>query len=728
MRIKVDSVAVLKENVEEALEHNAPKALVEAFTGELAKAKTLSAAQAIVSRAPSKYNRVIVEDTGSGMSAGDLQDAFLVIGTSSRRTDVEAAIKTGADDAPYLGEKGIGRLSAMRLGDTLAVISATKDDTHYNLLQIDWNDFAKPEAMLSEIDIEPEQGDEKDDEIYHGTKLVIGKLQASWSFEKVYELCQYDFARLIDPRMPQKKRPKVTVFFNGERVSIPRMPKSILDAAHARIEGRLEYQDGEPILTCTAEIRDLGFEHPVYTETYVLGLKEMESTFGEELGETFDEALHGLGPFKFDMNWYNRRRLSRADSTGTTMSLRDQQNRWSGIMLFRNGFRVFPYGEDRDDWLDLDRKALRRSGYLLNKTQFIGRVSISRTRNSKLIDQTNREGLRENNEQQIFLEMLRWVIQDALGDAIATTEREYKIDKTEIVGAADRLKELESRVKNAVSGLKRVVPIDEMDSVDEVQHTLRELLAFAALLRSRIDEAEKEGRRLLDMAGVGLMVEVVAHELARSSENALSVLKGLDDEGMPDDVQAQLSTLQSALKSLGKRIRILDPMSVSGRQTRETFDLKALVSEIEEAHFTQFSRHKITVVHNGDKGAVRVHAVRGMIIQVLENLISNSVHWLDVRAKRDASLEPEIRISVVSHPPAIVFEDNGQGISLENAEKVFHPFFSLKDKRRRRGLGLFIAREIAKYHKGDLTLSDHIDEGTGRLHRFILELPEEAAR
>ena len=54
LRIKVDSVAVLKENVEEALEHNAPKALVEAFTGELAKAKTLSAAQAIVSRAPSK--------------------------------------------------------------------------------------------------------------------------------------------------------------------------------------------------------------------------------------------------------------------------------------------------------------------------------------------------------------------------------------------------------------------------------------------------------------------------------------------------------------------------------------------------------------------------------------------------------------------------------------------------------------------------------------------------
>ena len=55
-------------------------------------------------------------------------------------------------------------------------------------------------------------------------------------------------------------------------------------------------------------------------------------------------------------------------------------------------------------------------------------------------------------------------------------------------------------------------------------------------------------------------------------------------------------------------------------------------------------------------------------------------------------------------------------------------FFSLKEKRKRRGLGLYIAREIANYHQGTLELSNQIDDETGRLHRFLFELPEEAKR
>jgi signal transduction histidine kinase len=57
---------------------------------------------------------------------------------------------------------------------------------------------------------------------------------------------------------------------------------------------------------------------------------------------------------------------------------------------------------------------------------------------------------------------------------------------------------------------------------------------------------------------------------------------------------------------------------------------------------------------------------------------------------------------------------------------VFRPFFSLKDEKRRRGVGLFIAREAANYHGGSLVLSDHVDPDTKRFHRFIFELPGDA--
>ena len=76
-----------------------------------------------------------------------------------------------------------------------------------------------------------------------------------------------------------------------------------------------------------------------------------------------------------------------------------------------------------------------------------------------------------------------------------------------------------------------------------------------------------------------------------------------------------------------------------------------------------------------------------------------------------------------SGPPTVVYEDNGRGIAPENRENVFKAFFSLKEKSKRRGLGLFIAREAAQYHGGSLVLSDEVNPETKRLHRFVLEIP-----
>ena len=70
--------------------------------------------------------------------------------------------------------------------------------------------------------------------------------------------------------------------------------------------------------------------------------------------------------------------------------VRKLQKKWSSIMLFRDGFRVFPYGDEDDDWLSLERKAMGRTGYTLNKMQFVGRVNISRLGNPNLLDQTER--------------------------------------------------------------------------------------------------------------------------------------------------------------------------------------------------------------------------------------------------------------------------------------------------------------------------------------------------
>lgn len=228
---------------------------------------------------------------------------------------------------------------------------------------------------------------------------------------------------------------------------------------------------------------------------------------------------------------------------------------------------------------------------------------------------------------------------------------------------------------------------------------------------------------MIEMAGVGLMVEVVAHELARASENALKALASLKGKDVPERLRAHFATLQAEMKSVSKRVRILDPLSVSGRQRTEIFTLDELIADTVEAHEAQFGRHKINIILDRPSRPVRIRAVKGMIVQILENLISNSVYWLDMRADRERSFKPEIKISIMGGPPTITFEDNGRGIAPENRDQVFKLFFSLKDTRRRRGLGLFIAREAAQHNNGILSLDENPSPETGRLHRFILELP-----
>ena len=123
--------------------------------------------------------------------------------------------------------------------------------------------------------------------------------------------------------------------------------------------------------------------------------------------------------------------------------------------------------------------------------------------------------------------------------------------------------------------------------------------------------------------------------------------------------------------------------------------------------------------------AVRTRAVKGMIVQIIENLISNSLYWIDLRRNHEPGYRPRITMSVEEDPLTVTYEDNGRGIAMENREKVFRAFFSLKEKSKRRGLGLYIARECAQYHGGTLTLDEKANRDTGRLHRFILELPDE---
>lgn len=666
-------------------------------------------------------NSISVSDTGSGMSLDDLERVFLVIGTPSRKTAVDAALKSRSKSIPFLGEKGIGRLSAMRLGKKLEVRSAKQSDTRINILDINWSKFGELDAMLEDIPVAPREGGKKPAKDWYGTRITIRSLDADWTRRRLEDLALEEFSMLSDPLAGRRSRKRVVLLWNGDRVKIPSLDKDFLDDAHASIEGKYEVIDEHPRLTLKMTIRKLGFDHPEIKDTKVF---EGADIYGPIAGKDTGidgPALETVGDFSFKAHWFNRRRI-KATNKYTSAELKDLHRQWTGIRLYRDGFRVYPYGEEDNDWLNLDRKALMAKGYLLNKIQFVGQVNIGRATNPELIDQTNREGLQVTPEHEVLLAVVQFSIQTQLREKMRSVEREYKEQREKFEPAKTEVKALEKRARNSIAVLRKTASPEERATIDNLQMTLFEVTEFAQRAQKRIEEVEHDAQQMIDMAGIGLMVEMVAHELARTSEDALDNLNALRAKSVPDDVRARIESLRASMTSISKRLRVLDPLSVSGRQASESFLLNELIQETFDAHETQFLRHDITLHLDLDTKPIKIRAVKGMVVQVLENLISNSIYWLGLEKAQSSGYKPSIFLSLDPLTSTIYFEDNGPGIHPDNANDVFEMFFSLKEVKKRRGLGLFIARHCASFNGGTLELDTEEPNTLGRLNRFIYSI------
>ena len=123
------------------LSPDAPQEAVRAFgdaiIGAGNNARRLSDALA---GAYGEHNWIRVEDSGHGMTADELQSVFLTIGTRSRRREkVDASGNFVKPTRGFLGDKGVGRLSAMRLGEHMTVTTSCAGERYENILEIDWS-------------------------------------------------------------------------------------------------------------------------------------------------------------------------------------------------------------------------------------------------------------------------------------------------------------------------------------------------------------------------------------------------------------------------------------------------------------------------------------------------------------------------------------------------------------------------------------------------------------
>ncbi|MEJ8674384.1 ATP-binding protein [Chromobacterium amazonense] len=170
-----------------------------------------------------------VKDTGSGMSADDLHDKFMLVGTPNRLDEKSSGTRT------ILGEKGIGRLSMMKLGEVACVHSKVKGSTVWHTIQFDWKKFDEPGAELGQVFFDVLPGPSEAPEV-HGTVIRITELLAHWSATKVNDFLNKYVRRLQDPYAKPRRPYPIDVLLNGHRLPIVPIPSWLLDVAQFQCE------------------------------------------------------------------------------------------------------------------------------------------------------------------------------------------------------------------------------------------------------------------------------------------------------------------------------------------------------------------------------------------------------------------------------------------------------------------------------------------------------------
>ncbi|TWB02479.1 ATP-binding protein [Gluconacetobacter diazotrophicus] len=679
----------------------------------LSEADGRKEAREILRRTYNRLSTITVRDSGDGMNAKVLREAFLTIGTAYRlRQRRRPSLREG--ERSLLGEKGVGRLSAMRLGSQLDLTTGTAADENWNCLRIDWNSFAlEDDTLVGEVSVDPFEGDPKGHD-EKGTTLVISGLEADWTKEKLERIAVQEFSRISDPFLPRSKTFPLNISFNGEDIKMRRLSSELFKHAHGVCTGRLRLIQGVPRFNAD-------FEYKLYGEraTFEKGPDELRDAVTKSVPPS---ALRTLGEIDFRFYWFNRQLLKAIDGIGTVTDVRKLVNSWSGgLMIYRDGFRVNPYGGPGDDWLELNRQAFRSSGYLLNSDQIIGRIQISSDGNPKLVDQTNREGLRDNFEFQALKNLLHQFITVDLKRYIDRINDEYSGLKSIDFKAVDKnVESYERRVEKNIASLKKLFP-EQLDTLVRIQESFQSMRHAYAQARDTVQRTDEHVQRLMDLAGVGLLVEVVAHELARATKHTLDLVTSARRRVKDNDLERTFNSVEGQLTTIERRLRVLDPLSISGRQRKTSFDLVEIIRDVFAGREEDLSRANIGWSIEAPSH-VQVTAVKGMLYQTIENLVSNSIHWLARAREEHPELKARIWVQVSpEHGGSFRFTDNGPGISIKLADAVFEAFFTTRGESGR-GLGLYIARTNAQHHGGDIRLVGLSDVHPDRFNTFEVRM------
>jgi hypothetical protein len=605
--------------------------------------------------------QIIVRDDGDGMSLDALLRHWMEpagtskVGPKARRTRLGRRV---------LGEKGVGRFAADKLGAQLELISRRRGEKNEVRAVFEWDRFEDESLMLK--DVESDWEVRPPSEIgTHGTVLRISRLRSAWS-ERMFRRLSARLGRLRSPfssdagfsiNMESDEFPE----YSGE------LRADFLDRAPYRIEA--EFDGDETIWTAINGGRKMAHR---WTESRPLtcgGLKIKLYAFDLET-----ESIARIGP---------------------RMDVRAWLKEWSGVSVYRDGFRVWPYGEPHDDWLRLDQRRVNNPVVRLSNNQVVGFVELSADDNPALVDQTNREGLIHNGN----FEDLRRLLHQAL----QTLEAERQLIRHPAVDHKSPTRD------RPVAGV--APPVDV--AFDRLAAKLPESArAELSRLRERVQEEmqirEDAHRRLeqgfAELAAVGQtalgITSTVAPILAGMVEEC-SGLIGTLQRGESRPTARRLKSVLDTARAVSQRLGMLTTLEGgAGGLRRRAIDVLAEVQTCRVALKPVLDGAGVRLlIDPGTQRVVRAEIRPENFHRALFVLVSSMVDGL--RHVR----HPEIRLLVSGDEDScsLLIADNGPGTRGSAAQPILAALNG-QNAMSREGYGMAAARNIVENHGGRMEL------------------------
>jgi len=729
-------------------------------------------------------NSLYIIDSGEGMTQQIIREHWMTIGTDNKANNVFT--KTGRVKA---GAKGIGRFALDKLGTKCEMVTIFNPESNEPDIDSDgvptefigykwvvnWNDFEgdfktvdKVNAKLvglretnfrDEIKINVEgldlsQVNNSDSLFHYGTILKITNLRDNWEDYFVQQVYS-DLEVLVPPK--ETGGFEIYLFSSEFPDKYGEVFGSICDDYDYKVTATADENQNVKITISRLEydyelIPPDFFNRPAmavapYTkEFFIKGFWETEKTFSQLLpGFTqIDQSniFNDIGVFTFSF-YFLKRTYNTPDANRffyrkfQSNNRRDWLDKFGGIKLFRDNFRVRPYGESNDvafDWLKLGARKTqspagvgkKEGGYRVEPENVAGAIKISRLTNVNFEDKSSREGLQENATFQIFKTLIAAIISLFENDRAYIAREMQAFDDERFFDDRNR-QEAESIAKRVLSESRAKKQTNNNNNNIPQQEDTKDIeLAIIAELNEKKDEEieklKEEQKVLRGLASSGIVLASFSHDLSKLNvvlNSRTEKLKNLFWEKVPETEYADVEDRKNPYIQLEKMkkqdIKLQNWLNFSlGAARKDKRKRKQLYFK---TYFLDFKNDWSTVLENRgitlDTSSIADLDLRVFEIDfdsIFNNLLVNSIDAFNLSK---VNRERNITISVISNSREIVIDyyDNGPGLSkdIDNAEKIFEPLFTTKrnaftGEEEGTGLGMWLIKSIVEENDGNVNL------------------------